>query len=73
VSPELNLQVGDQLNALLHFSKNSLKLDDVRQLGVDLSVIQVVLLDMILNHVLVSEYSKLLLKGRLFLLSYVQL
>lgn len=73
MSPELNLQVGDHFNALLHFPENSLKLDDVRQLGVDLSVIQVVLLDMILNDVLVSEYSKLLLKGRLFLLSYVQL
>ena len=73
MSPELNLQVGDQLNALLHFSVKSLKLDDVRQLGVNLAVIQVVLLDMVLNDVLVAEYSELLLKGRLLLLGYVQL
>ena len=62
MSPEFNLQVGDQLNTLLHFSEKSLKLYDVRQLGVDLSVIQVVLLNMILYDVFVAEYSELLLK-----------
>ena len=59
---------------MLNFASiKSLKLDDVRQLGVNLTVIQVILLDMILNDVLVPEDSELLLKGRLLLLGYVQL
>ena len=71
--PELNLQVGDLLNRFLHLGKQSLEFDHISKLRVDFFVIEVVLHDVILNDVFVSEDGKLLLQRRLLLLCNVQL
>lgn len=69
--PKLNLQVRNSLDVFLHLLKQPFKLDHISQLRVDLFVIQMILLDVILNYVLVSEYGELLLKRRLLLLSNI--
>ena len=59
--PELNLEVGNLFNRLLHVGKQSLELNHVGKLRVYLFVIYVVLHDEILDDVFVSEDCKLLL------------
>lgn len=73
MSPELNLQVTDLLNGLLHLSKQPLKLNDVSELRVDMLVLSVILNDVLLDDVFVSEDGELLLEGGLFLNSDIQL
>lgn len=73
MSPELNLQVTDLLNGLLHLSKQPLKLNDVSELRVDVLVLSVILNDVLFDDVFVSEDGELLLEGGLFLNSDIQL
>lgn len=73
MGPKFYLQVANLLNSSLHLSKETFKLNHVRQLGVDMLVVEVVLLDILLDDVLVPENGELLLKRGLFLLCNVQL
>ena len=73
MSPELNLQVTDLLNGLLHLSKKPLKLNDVSELRVDVLVLSVILNDVLLDDVFVSEDGELLLERGLFLDGDIQL
>ena len=73
MSPELDLYVAYLLNCPLHLTEESLELNHVRKLRVNIPVLEVVALNKFLNDALVAEYGELLLQARLLLLSHVQL
>lgn len=73
MGPELDLYIANLLNRPLHLAEESLKLNHVRKLRVDIPVLEVVALNKFLNNALVAEYGELLLQARLLLLSHVQL
>jgi len=73
VCPELNLEIRYELDTLLHFSKESLKFNYISELRIDLSMVYMIVLYMLLNYILIPEYSELMLQRWFLLQGYIKL
>jgi hypothetical protein len=73
MGPKLDLEVAHFLDGALHFTEEAFEFYDIGELGIHVLVVDVVLLNVLLNDVLVAEYSELLLERGLFLLCDVEL
>lgn len=72
MGPEFNLEIAYLLNRLLHFSEYSFELNYISELWVDIPMLDVILFDELLNDVLISKDSELLLEVGLLLNRNVQ-
>ena len=73
MSPKLNLQIDNFLDALAHHAIQPLELLDLRQLRVNVVILHLVITNLLLNPLLVPEYRELLLKRWPFFGGHVEL
>jgi hypothetical protein len=72
VSPELDLEVRHDFDRFRHILIESLKLDDIGQLWIDLFMFQVLGLNKVLDDLLVAKDGKLLLERGLLFEGYIK-
>ena len=70
--PKLDLNIADFLHGTVHVREKFFEFYNIRKLRVNMFMFDMILLYKLFNDVFVSEYSKLLLERRLFLLGDIQ-